>query len=798
MNVFSSCFGLFVDTKDYVYCSMPEHHQVTKRDFNDPVMVLIVIAGTGDRGATSIKLNRPHGIFVDMKLDLYVADCGNDRIQKFSPGEISGYTVVSGASKRYKYSLSCPIAIIKDSQQFLFIIDSNHHRVIRAGSNSVRCVIGCDGINIKSTELASPSNLAFDSLGNMFVVDRANSRIQKFYYSKNSCNMSAVFERKKSSKLNENSQIYSRNCDWRNYHYEAFEMNVAENRYYTVYSSASINTYGSIYENKFNPLNPAENLLIQNDNGTSNDQFKFELPLYDDTTYVLVVTTSNPMVIGDVTIHISGLIDTTVKRLTSPIHILFNHSSELTKNSPMYYRDCHIPKCYYETYEIRVNTNGSYIIWSVSEMHTYGYIYQNNFDPLRPSSNKLFEHNGTCNQEQFKFIVDLQINTRYILVVTTFHSYTTGRYSLSISGLNETNVTVVRSNPKIKYCVIGDQCKLHYKSIGLTLDDILYEELRKNSTLSEQIFSVKLTAALTILMFIAGLINSLFSFTTFQNKETQKVGCGLYLLISSITSFLTVVMFVIKYWFVLLTQINDVTSVSIHRGGCKSIEPILKLFLYFDGWLNGCVAVERAFHVFKGVTFDKRKSKVVAQWVIVILPLCISGTLMHEFIYRDVFSYQIARNTTFENGTEVVGTRRYVWCVTGYSPSVQNYNTVILFFHLLGPFVANLFSALFIILGAARQRSKAQSNRSMKMHIREQISEHRQLLISPIVLLLLSIPRLVISLLPGCVNASEKLWLYLGAYFISFVPSILIFVIFVVPSELYMKTFKESITKWRR
>ena len=112
----------------------------------------------------------------------------------------------------------------------------------------------------------------------------------------------------------------------------------------------------------------------------------------------------------------------------------------------MYYRDCHIPKCYYETYEIRVNTNGSYIIWSASEMHTYGYIYQNNFDPLRPSNHKLFEHNGTCNQEQLKLIVDLQMNTRYILVVTTFHSYTTGKYSLSISGLNKTNVTVVRSS----------------------------------------------------------------------------------------------------------------------------------------------------------------------------------------------------------------------------------------------------------------------------------------------------------------------------------------------------------------
>ena len=112
----------------------------------------------------------------------------------------------------------------------------------------------------------------------------------------------------------------------------------------------------------------------------------------------------------------------------------------------MYYRDCQQPKCYYETFEIRINTNGTYLIWVESSIHTYGYIYQDHFDPLKPSLNQLFQHNGTCNQDQLKFILNLQINIRYILVVTTLNSYATGQFSLFISGLSHTNVTVRHSS----------------------------------------------------------------------------------------------------------------------------------------------------------------------------------------------------------------------------------------------------------------------------------------------------------------------------------------------------------------
>jgi hypothetical protein len=232
---------------------------------------------------------------------------------------------------------------------------------------------------------------------------------------------------------------------------------------------------------------------------------------------------------------------------------------------------------------------------------------------------------------------------------------------------------------------------------------------------------------------------------------------------------------------------------SVLCGGCVSLEVILKFCLYLNGWLNACVAVERAVNVFKGVNFDKNKSRHFAGRIIVILPFSIIVTLLHELLYRRLFVYSSETHETSEETTE-----RYVSCVTHYSVAVQDYNTSILFFHLVGPFVLNLCSALLIIFGAARQRSLAQTDQSLKEHVREQFKEHKQLIISAMILLILSIPRLIISLLPGCVKTSDKLWLYLSGYLISFIPSMGIFIVYVVPSDFYMKKFQQTLKNIRR
>jgi DNA-binding beta-propeller fold protein YncE len=181
MNVDSSCTGLFVDINDTFYCLMSWHHQVVKRSLNDPVMTSNrVAAGTGIRGSASNQLEWPLGIFVDVNLDLYVADCDNDRVQLFSSGESYGITVAGRQSLNPTITLRCPSGIVLDAEKYLFIVDRKNGRIVGSGLNGFRCLIGCYGEGSKSNQLSYPFSFSFDRSGNMFVADGRNHRIQKF------------------------------------------------------------------------------------------------------------------------------------------------------------------------------------------------------------------------------------------------------------------------------------------------------------------------------------------------------------------------------------------------------------------------------------------------------------------------------------------------------------------------------------------------------------------------------------------------------------------------------------------
>jgi hypothetical protein len=123
------------------------------------------------------------------------------------------------------------------------------------------------------------------------------------------------------------------------------------------------------------------------------------------------------------------------------VNIQLVYPLKLTADSPTYYRDFEIPKCHYETLEIKVATKGVYVLWSESNINnTYGYIYKNDFNILKPFQNLLLQHDGYCNDGQFKLFINLEINTRYVLVVTTHRPKTIGNFSITISGPE--NITV--------------------------------------------------------------------------------------------------------------------------------------------------------------------------------------------------------------------------------------------------------------------------------------------------------------------------------------------------------------------
>ena len=144
-----------------------------------------MVAGNGTNGTASNLLSNPRGIFVDTQLNLYVADCENNRIQRFASGQ-SNATTVMGNGSTTTIILHCPNSVVLDVDGHLYVVDYGNNRIIGWGSNGYQCIAACNGsIGSTADHLNAAFALYFDSYGNIFVSDSGNSRIQKFLIMKN-------------------------------------------------------------------------------------------------------------------------------------------------------------------------------------------------------------------------------------------------------------------------------------------------------------------------------------------------------------------------------------------------------------------------------------------------------------------------------------------------------------------------------------------------------------------------------------------------------------------------------------
>ncbi|CAF1563897.1 unnamed protein product, partial [Adineta steineri] len=135
------------------------------------------------------------------------------------------------------------------------------------------------------------------------------------------------------------------------------------------------------------------------------------------------------------------------------------------------------------------------------------------------------------------------------------------------------------------------------------------------------------------------------------------------------------------------------------------------------------------------------------------------------------------------------------WCILEYSTNFKKYDKFINIFHVLIPFIINIFSAICITILVFRMRLKTKKKSTYKKLLCVQIQQNKHLLISPCILTLLSIPRLIISFLSGCMESIRNPWLYLTGYYISFIPPLLIIILFILPSRTYRHEFVSIIRK---
>ncbi|CAF3281495.1 unnamed protein product [Rotaria sp. Silwood2] len=332
-------------------------------------------------------------------------------------------------------------------------------------------------------------------------------------------------------------------------------------------------------------------------------------------------------------------------------------------------------------------------------------------------------------------------------------------------------------------CSYGSRCQFSTKGFAVSLDTILGYHIKPDVSFSQQRVSIKIAGAIATIMLVCGLVNSVFSIMTFQTKKIREVGCGCYLLVSSYTSAIVFILFALKFYFLIASQMNIITNRIFLSLNCILIDFLIKILVNIIDFLNACVGIERTVVTYQEKKLHKAKNKQIAKWAIILICVLTITTNLQDPIHRRLMDDEEENRT---------------WCIVKYSSSVQAFNSTILLLHFICPFILNIATAFIIVFKVAYQRSGVQKQISYQQHLRQQFYRLKHILISPIILITLAIPRLVISFLSGCMKSPRSPWLFLCGHFISFLPPMSIFIVFVIPSKHYKKEFNAKFGYVRR
>jgi sugar lactone lactonase YvrE len=192
--------GVAVDVYGNVYIADHNNHRI--RRVGVATGDITTVAGNGAAGfagdgglATSAELNYPESVSVDSSGNLYIADLDNNRIREVSAATgvittiagtgTAGFSGDGGAAT--SANINQPYGIAIDASGNVYFADYNNCRIREISSSGTistvagngTCGYSGDGGSATSAELYTPTDVALDGAGNLYIVDYQNSRIRK-------------------------------------------------------------------------------------------------------------------------------------------------------------------------------------------------------------------------------------------------------------------------------------------------------------------------------------------------------------------------------------------------------------------------------------------------------------------------------------------------------------------------------------------------------------------------------------------------------------------------------------------
>ena len=193
---FSYPSSVAVDASGTVYVADSGNNTIRKMVYSGSDFTVTTLAGTpgvsgsADGTGAAAQFNNPSGIAVDASGNIYVADTGNCTIRKISSGggvtTFAGIPGQTGITDGAGALFGSPIGIAVDVSGNVYVADSCNHTIRKITSGGgVTTLAGAPGISgfVDGTGAGalfnSPSGLAVDASGNLFVADTMNNTIRK-------------------------------------------------------------------------------------------------------------------------------------------------------------------------------------------------------------------------------------------------------------------------------------------------------------------------------------------------------------------------------------------------------------------------------------------------------------------------------------------------------------------------------------------------------------------------------------------------------------------------------------------
>ncbi len=159
---------------------------------------LSVIVGTGTDGpptagpATSSQLNQPYGVALDDSGNVYIADSENNVIEKVTPSGTLSIFAGNGTAgpptsgPATSSNLNGPTDVAVDSVGNVYIADSANHVIEKVTPSGTLSVIAGNGVEgpptagpAKSSSFDYPTGVAVDASNNVYVADLLNNVVEK-------------------------------------------------------------------------------------------------------------------------------------------------------------------------------------------------------------------------------------------------------------------------------------------------------------------------------------------------------------------------------------------------------------------------------------------------------------------------------------------------------------------------------------------------------------------------------------------------------------------------------------------